>query len=147
MQRVVSTEKIPILLWLDQLDEEAMDQARHLANLDCAFHHVAIMADAHVGYGMPIGGVLATVGAIIPNGVGVDIGCGMQAVRTGLQEVTSAQLRAILGELRRSVPVGFQHHSRPQPQAMMPAPVLSGQPAERYFGTPFSCRNNAGLAM
>ena len=101
VQRVVSTEKIPILLWLDQLDEEAMDQARHLANLDCAFHHVAIMADAHVGYGMPIGGVLATVGAIIPNGVGVDIGCGMQAVRTGLQEVTSAQLRAILGDLRR----------------------------------------------
>lgn len=122
MQRVVSTEKIPILLWLDRLDEEAMDQARHLANLDCAFHHVAIMADAHVGYGMPIGGVLATVGAIIPNGVGVDIGCGMQAVRTGLRNVTVAQLRAILGQLRRSVPVGFQHHSRPQPQAMMPDP-------------------------
>lgn len=130
MQRVVSTEKIPILLWLDQLDEEAMDQARHLANLDCAFHHVAIMADAHVGYGMPIGGVLATVGAIIPNGVGVDIGCGMQAVRTGLQEVTSAQLRAILGDLRRSVPVGFQHHSRPQPQAIMPDPGAAGREQE-----------------
>ncbi len=104
MHRVVNTEKIPILLWLDQLDEEAMDQARHLANLDCAFHHVAIMADAHVGYGMPIGGVLATVGAVIPNGVGVDIGCGMQAVRTGLDEVGLEQLRAILGDLRRTAP-------------------------------------------
>ncbi|MDX9834073.1 MAG: RtcB family protein [Desulfobulbus sp.] len=83
-------------------------------------HHIAIMADAHVGYGTPIGGVLATVGTVIPNGVGVDIGCGMQAVRTGLSEVTAPALRAILGELRRAVPVGFKHHARPQPLTAMP---------------------------
>ena len=84
MKRVITTEKIPLLLWLDELDEEALGQARNLANLPCAFHHIALMADAHVGYGMPIGGVLATTGVVIPNAVGVDIGCGMRAVRTGL---------------------------------------------------------------
>jgi tRNA-splicing ligase RtcB len=47
-------------------------QARNLANLPFTFKHVAIMSDAHCGYGMPIGGVLATRGAIIPNAVGVD---------------------------------------------------------------------------
>ena len=62
VKRVITTEKIPLLLWLDELDEEALGQARNLANLPCAFHHVALMADAHVGYGMPIGGVLATTG-------------------------------------------------------------------------------------
>lgn len=99
-----------------------MVQARHLANLECAFHHVAIMADAHVGYGMPIGGVLATVDAVIPNAVGVDIGCGMQAVRTGLAEVSIPQLKRILAALRAAVPLGFKHHRKPRPFEAMPDP-------------------------
>ena len=66
MQRLITTEKIPLMLWLDQLEDEALAQARNLANLPWAFHHVALMADAHVGYGMPIGGVLATTDVIIP---------------------------------------------------------------------------------
>lgn len=108
------------MLWLDTLEEEALLQARHLANLPCAFHHVAIMADAHVGYGMPIGGVLATIGAVIPNGVGVDIGCGMQAVRTGLVDLDLPVLKKILSALRDAVPLGFKHHNRPRPVETMP---------------------------
>lgn len=122
MKRVITTEKIPLMLWLDTLEEEALQQARHLANLPCAFHHVAIMADAHVGYGMPIGGVLATIGAIIPNGVGVDIGCGMQAVRTGLVELDMPVLKKILAALRDAVPLGFKHHQKPRPVEALPDP-------------------------
>nr|WP_321466714.1 RtcB family protein [uncultured Desulfobulbus sp.] len=123
MQQIVATEKIPLLLWLDDLDPEAMAQARNLANLPCAFHHVAVMADAHVGYGMPIGGVLATVDAVIPNGVGVDIGCGMQAVRTGLHSLDSTTLKKILAGLRLAIPLGFNHHKEPRPVADMPEPA------------------------
>ncbi len=71
---VVATEKIPIKMWLKDIEDEALAQAKNLANLPFAFKHIAIMPDSHVGYGMPIGGVLATKGVIIPNAVGVDIG-------------------------------------------------------------------------
>lgn len=124
MQQTISTEKLPLLLWLDDLDADTLAQARNLANLPCAFHHVALMADAHVGYGMPIGGVLATVDAVIPNAVGVDIGCGMCAVRTGLSGLDRGDLKKIIAALRQSIPLGFQHHQRPRPEAALPA--LSG---------------------
>lgn len=122
MKRVITTEKIPLLLWLDELEDEALAQARNLANLPCAFHHIAIMADAHVGYGMPIGGVLATTGVVIPNAVGVDIGCGMRAVRTGLSEAEPSELKKILTGLRSAVPLGFKHHSKPRPVQALPDP-------------------------
>lgn len=145
MKRVITTEKIPLMLWLDELEEEALAQARHLANLDCAFHHIAIMADAHVGFGMPIGGVLATSGAVIPNAVGVDIGCGMCAVRTGLSDVATPQLKKMLSALRAAVPLGFKHHDKPRPVEAMPdpgalereLPVVAGEfaSARRQIGT------------
>ncbi|MGE4559010.1 MAG: RtcB family protein, partial [Desulfobulbus sp.] len=121
----MTTEKIPLLLWLDDLDAEAMAQARNLANLPCAFHHVAIMADAHVGYGMPIGGVLATLDAVIPNAVGVDIGCGMRAVRTGLHSIETDLLKKILTGLRKAIPLGFEHHRQPKPLEIMPGPAAA----------------------
>lgn len=120
MKRIITTEKIPLVPWLDQLEGEVLAQSRNLANLPCAFHHVAIMADAHVGYGMPIGGVLATTGAVIPNGVGVDIGCGMRAVRTGLTDVDPEQLSKIIGDLRATIPLGFKHHSKPRSVQTLP---------------------------
>jgi tRNA-splicing ligase RtcB len=75
MNRVISTEKLPIKLWLNYLEDGAELQVKNLANLPFAFKHIAVMPDSHEGYGMPIGGVLATKGVIIPNAVGVDIGC------------------------------------------------------------------------
>lgn len=145
MKRIISTEKIPIMLWLDEMEDEALAQARNLANLDCAFHHIAVMADAHVGYGMPIGGVLATVGVVIPNAVGVDIGCGMRTVRTGLAEVETPALKSILAGLRSAVPLGFKHHNTPRPAEILPdpgdmerdLPVVAGEfaSARRQVGT------------
>ena len=120
MKKKLETEKIPIYFWLDDIEEGALEQARHLANLPFAFHHVAIMPDAHQGYGMPIGGVLATRDVVIPNAVGVDIGCGMCAVRTSLTEVPQEMLKKAMSGIRRHVPLGFRHHPRPLPADRLP---------------------------
>lgn len=85
MNQVIKEDGLPVKLWLDDIEDGAMAQVRNLARLPFAFKHIAIMPDAHQGYGMPIGGVLATEGVIIPNAVGVDIGCGMCALKTDLQ--------------------------------------------------------------
>ena len=110
MKKVISTEKIPIKLWLDDMEEGALEQAKNLANLPFAFKHIAIMPDSHQGYGMCIGGVLATNNVVIPNAVGVDIGCGMCAVKTSLTEIDTETLKKIMGEIRKAVPVGFNKH-------------------------------------
>ena len=117
---VISTERIPIMLWLDDLEEGALQQAKDLANLSIAFRHIAIMPDAHRGYGMPIGGVLATKDAIVPNAVGVDIGCGMCSLRTSLQHMDREDLKKVMGKIRETVPVGFNHHREKQDEAWMP---------------------------
>ncbi len=75
---------IPVLTWAPDLEEGARRQALNCANLPVAFHHVAVMADGHQGYGVPIGAVLALDGAISPYAVGNDIGCGMALVPTSL---------------------------------------------------------------
>lgn len=114
MKNVISTEKLPIKIWATDLEEGALDQAKNLANLPFAFKHVALMPDAHQGYGMPIGGVLATKGVVIPNAVGVDVGCGMCALKTSLQEIDTDRLKSIMGKIRSSVPVGFNKHNEKQ---------------------------------
>lgn len=85
-----------------------MEQAANLARHPAIFHHVALMPDCHVGYGMPIGGVIAGRDAVIPNAVGVDIGCGMGAVRSSLaaSDVTRRQLRAVVTRVKERVPCG-----------------------------------------
>ncbi|MGA2296789.1 MAG: RtcB family protein [FCB group bacterium] len=120
MQKVITSEKLPIKLWLDDIEPGAMAQARNLANLPFSFKHIAIMPDAHEGYGMPIGGVLATKDVIIPNAVGVDIGCGMCCVRTSLKEIDTARIKSIMSEIREVIPLGFDHHKRQQNPDLMP---------------------------
>ena len=120
MKKVISSEKLPIKLWLDDIEDGALEQAKNLANLPFVFKHVAIMPDSHQGYGMPIGGVLATKDVIIPNAVGVDIGCGMCAVKTSLTEIDTETIKKIMGEIRRAVPVGFNHHKEKQDESLMP---------------------------
>jgi tRNA-splicing ligase RtcB len=104
MRKVISSEKLPIKMWLDDIEEVALEQAKRLANLPFAFKHVAVMPDSHQGYGMPIGGVLATKGTILPNAVGVDIGCGMCAVKTGLQAIEKEKLEHIVGKIKKARP-------------------------------------------
>jgi tRNA-splicing ligase RtcB len=118
--KVISAEKLPIKIWATNLEEEALEQAKNLANLPFAFKHVAIMPDSHFGFGMPIGGVLATKGVVIPNAVGVDIGCGMCAVKTSLTDIDTETLKKIMSEIRKVVPVGFYKHKDLQDFELMP---------------------------
>jgi len=114
MIKVIATEKIPIKLWLDDIEEGALQQAKDLANLPFAFKHIAIMPDSHQGYGMPIGGVMATKNVVVPNAVGVDIGCGMTAIKSDLQEISEDELKNIMGKIREVIPVGFNHNKEIQ---------------------------------
>ena len=144
MKAVITTEKIPIKLWLkeDHIEEQALEQARNLANLPFAFKHIAIMPDAHVGYGMPIGAILATKDVIIPNAVGVDIGCGMCSLRTNLTDIATSSLKEIMSIIRKNIPLGFNHHKTRQDETLMPEvksdlPIVKGeyQSALRQIGT------------
>ncbi|MCX5876072.1 MAG: RtcB family protein [Deltaproteobacteria bacterium] len=120
MKQVITTEKQPIKLWLDDIEAGALAQARNLANLPFVFKHIAVMPDAHQGYGMPIGGVMASEEVVIPNAVGVDIGCGMCAVRTSLSSISQEKLKSVLTEIRKTVPLGFKHHQHRQKASLMP---------------------------
>jgi len=111
----IDTESVPILVWGSEVDDATLAQARNLANLPFAFRHVALMADAHVGFGMPIGGVLATEGEVLPHAVGLDIGCGVRAWRTGVPVADFLPWRdRILNDIQRSVPQGFEWHRASQ---------------------------------
>lgn len=120
MNKVISTERIPIKLWLDDIDDAALEQAKNLANLPFSVRHIAIMPDSHPGYGMPIGGVLATQDVVIPNAVGVDIGCGVVAQKTNLTEITEKELKDIVYLIRARIPVGFGHNAEQQDELLMP---------------------------
>jgi len=73
--------KVPIKSWAPDLEGSALEQAKNLSNLPFAIRHVALMPDAHAGYGMPIGGVLLADGAIVPYAIGVDVGLAFRIVR------------------------------------------------------------------
>ena len=64
--------KLPIKIWATGIEDSALEQAYNLASLPFAFKHIALMPDAHMGYGMPIGGVMATEKVVVPNAVGVN---------------------------------------------------------------------------
>jgi tRNA-splicing ligase RtcB len=114
--KVITTERIPVKLWLDDIEEGALAQAKDLANLKFSFKHIAIMPDSHFGYGMPVGGVMATEQVIVPNAVGVDIGCGMVAMKSDIkvEDMTQDELKRIMGEIRKVIPLGFNHQKEKQ---------------------------------
>lgn len=113
----------PIKIWstsMEDVEEGTLEQAIHVANLPFIHSHIALMSDHHRGFGICIGGVMATKGVIVPNAVGSDIGCGMCSVRTPLTELNEESIKKILGKVRSTVPVGFEHHKEKQDQNLMP---------------------------
>lgn len=117
--------KVPVKIWLnarEEMEESCMQQARNLAQLPFVHKWVCLMPDTHTGMGMPIGGVLATKGVIIPNAVGVDIGCGMNFVSTNIpvasiRDVATGNgtlIQNIIGDILRNVLVGFNSHKEKQ---------------------------------
>ena len=100
---------VPVKSWCENCEEGAVKQAENLAKHPVVFNHVALMPDAHQGYGMPIGGVIATDNAVIPAAVGVDIGCGMIATETDIPAERFADMafrRAFQEKLKEQIPVG-----------------------------------------
>ena len=101
--------RMPVKSWCADCEEGAVKQAANLAQHPALFHHVALMPDAHLGYGMPIGGVVAAEDAVIPAAVGVDIGCGMIATETDVPAERFADMafrRAFQEKLKTRIPVG-----------------------------------------
>lgn len=94
--------KLPIKAWVKgvEIEREAIQQLSNVANLPFIYKHVAVMPDVHAGKGSTVGAVIPTRGAVIPAAVGVDIGCGMIAVRTSL---TAEDLPEGMAELRASI--------------------------------------------
>jgi len=131
MRRVIETGKVPVKLWTNEVEPGAMEQIMNLANYPFAFHHIAIMPDCHEGFGMPIGGVMATRGVIVPNAVGVDIGCGMFAVKTSLAGIERKILETVTREIRSVIPLGFEHHKKSQDIKYMPDLPVADLPVVR----------------
>lgn len=110
------TQRVPIKVWTDlsKLEDSALKQLKNTAKLPFVFKHVAAMPDVHFGLGATVGSVIATKGAVIPAAVGVDIGCGMMAVKTNLDHrVVQDKIKEIRHSIERSVPVGFNKNKEP----------------------------------
>lgn len=99
------SEKIIAFLPPETIETEAMKQIENTSSVPFLFHHVAVMPDTHYGKGSTVGTVLATTGAIIPAAVGVDIGCGMIAVKTSLSKFQLGDLAKIRHSIERSIPM------------------------------------------
>jgi tRNA-splicing ligase RtcB (3'-phosphate/5'-hydroxy nucleic acid ligase) len=104
----IKTDK-PVLSWANhELGAEELKMATHVASLPFVFKHVALMPDVHLGKGALVGSVIATKGAIVPAAIGVDIGCGMAAVKTPFKaEQLDGKLKKIRQDLEAVIPVGF----------------------------------------
>ena len=101
-----------ILSWANHefsIDEQAM--LRNVSRLPCLFKHVSLMPDAHLGKGSMVGSVIATKSAVIPATVGVDIGCGMMAVKTPFKSgILDGKLKELRSKIEEAIPVGFNSY-------------------------------------
>ncbi|WP_111765758.1 RtcB family protein [Nakamurella deserti] len=103
-----------LLSWASILDELSLAQAERTATMPFIHPHLALMPDAHLGKGATVGSVIPTLGAIIPAAVGVDIGCGMRAVRTGFTraDLVGRDLTLLRQSIERDIPLSAGQQNR-----------------------------------
>ncbi|MBA3334088.1 MAG: RtcB family protein, partial [Acidobacteria bacterium] len=108
----ISGAKADILSWVSHaLSTNEHNMLRNVSRLPCLYKHVALMPDAHLGIGSMVGSVIATKDAVIPATVGVDIGCGMMAVKTPFKSsILEGRLKDLRHQIERTIPVGFNEH-------------------------------------
>lgn len=136
--------KFPVKVWLEdesQLEENCLEQAYHLSQLPFIHKWVCLMPDTHAGKGMPIGGVIAAKDVIIPNAVGVDIGCGMDFIPTNIhvddikeiQNGNGTMIQAMIGNIMRTIPLNTERY-----KVARVSSVLDGakQEMEKYNANP-----------
>ena len=132
--------KVPIKIWLEDegcLEESCLEQAYHLSQLPFLHKWVCLMPDTHTGKGMPIGGVIAAKDVIIPNAVGVDIGCGMDFVSTNIrvedirkiQTGNGSLVQAMIGGIMRGIPLNTERYRVPQESKVLD---LAKKEMEKY---------------
>jgi tRNA-splicing ligase RtcB len=109
---------VPVKVFTDDIDDASIQQLGNMAQLPFIHSHIAAMPDVHVGIGATVGSVIPMRGAIVPAAVGVDIGCGMNAVRLSLKaNDLPDNLYKLRAAIEKSVPVGFEEHNEPSVQA------------------------------
>ena len=122
--------RFPVKVWLEdfsKLEESCLEQAYHLSQLPFLHQWACLMPDTHTGKGMPIGGVIALEDVVIPNAVGVDIGCGMDFIPTnirvedvrGILTGNGTLIQAIIGNIMRSVPLNMERYKVPQESGVL----------------------------
>src|SRR5881275_2136067 len=94
------------------IEPEAIQQIENTASMPFIYKHVAVMPDCHYGKGATVGTVIATTGAIIPAAVGVDIGCGMVAVRTPLMRDRIADPARVRAGIERAIPMSAGRNNK-----------------------------------
>jgi len=111
VQMRINKGKVPVKIFTNDIDPQAINQLVNIAQLPFIHSHVAAMPDVHVGIGATVGSVIPCRGAVIPAAVGVDIGCGMNAVRLSLKaEDLPDNLHGLRSNIERDIPVGFDMH-------------------------------------
>ena len=112
VRQSIEEGRVPVRIYTDDVEAGARQQLVNLSRLPIIHHHVAAMPDVHAGIGSTVGAVIATHRAIIPAAVGVDIGCGMIAVRTSLtaDDLDERLLKRVFDQISRDVPVGREQH-------------------------------------
>ncbi|MCG2573086.1 RtcB family protein [Acinetobacter sp. ME22] len=127
IQKILNAEGhfgVPVKIFTQDIDHDSIEQLSKMAQLQFIHSHIAVMPDVHIGKGATVGSVIPTKHAIIPAAVGVDIGCGMNAIRLNLK---AHQLPDNLSPLRhaieRKVPVGFNMHKQVKAKASTLTPL------------------------
>lgn len=109
IKQTLTDSRIPVKIWSEYTEPEAIQQLKNTANLPFVFKHIAAMPDVHFGKGATVGSVIATDKAVCPAAVGVDIGCGMMAVKTKLDHrIVQDKIIQIRKKIEELIPVGFE---------------------------------------
>lgn len=115
IKKIITKGKVPVKIYTEDIEHTAINQLANIAQLPFIHSHVAAMPDVHYGLGATVGSVIPTRGAIIPAAVGVDIGCGMNAVRLSLKaKDLPDNLHRIRSAIESVIPVGFNMHKKDQ---------------------------------
>jgi tRNA-splicing ligase RtcB len=146
-QAQLSNRKVELFLPWESIEAEAQQQILNTASMPFVFRHVAVMPDCHYGKGATVGTVLPTQGAVIPAAVGVDIGCGMIAVRTRLERADIADPGSIRAGIERRIPMSAgKNNGRLTPTAAARAGILE-ELATDTRATPDQYDRNWRLAL
>ncbi len=118
IRQTMETGRFPVKIFTNDIDERAKEQLFKMSFLPFVHSHIAAMPDVHMGIGATVGSVIPLKGAVVPAAVGVDIGCGMNAIRLSLTaSELPDNLRGLRSAIERDVPVGFNLHRRKDPVA------------------------------